>query len=125
MNALRSSVLLLLIGGLWLALAGMANEPPRVAIAVEGARYQYEPATVRLRVRVERHPENRALTVALISDGFERSSLEQLDGASAPLTRWIEYRDVPQGVYYAFAVVQRTDKGLLRAVEQVTVMGRF
>ena len=123
MPVLRASVLLLLVGGLWLALAGFSHEP--VSIAVEGSRYQYEPATVRLRVRVERDPANRALTVALVSDGFERSSLEQLDGTAAPLVRWVEYRDVPFGVYSAVAVVQRTEKGLLRAEDTLTVLGRY
>ena len=122
MNGLRASVLLLLSGGLWLALAGFSNEP--VSIAVEGGRYQYEPATVRLRVRVARDPANRALTVALVSDGFYRSSLEQLDGTAAPLVRWVEYRDVPFGVYSAMAVVQQTEKGLLRAEDTLTVLGR-
>ena len=124
MPALRASALLMLLGGAWLAFSALANEP-RVQIALEGPRYQYEPATIRIRITVERDPANRALTVALISEGFETSSLEELAGVDAPRTRWITYRDVPSGGYTVLAEVQRPSKGLLRAVERVTVLSRF
>ena len=121
MPVLRASVLLLLVGGLWLALAGFSNEP--VSIAVEGARYQYEPATVRLRVRVERDPANRAVIVGIFSDSFERSSLEELS-ADAALVRWINYTDVPAGEYVVVALLQRAS-GPLRAEDRLTVLGRY
>ena len=122
MNGLRASVLLLLSGGLWLALAGFSNEP--VSIAVEGARYQYEPATVRLRVRVERDPANRAVIVGIFSDSFERSSLEELPGADAALVRWVDYAGIPAGEYVVVALLQRAS-GPLRAEDRLTVLGRY
>ena len=123
MSALKACWLVLLTGAVWLALSALADAP-RVTVAVEGSRYQYEPATVRLRVRVVQHPDNRALTVALVSDGFERSSLEQLEGAASPLVRWIDYRDVPAGEYAVVAEVVRTT-GAAQARDRLTVLSRF
>ena len=124
MSALRACVLMLLVLGLWLGLSALARES-RLQLAIEGARYQYEPATVRLRVSVERHPANRALTVALVSDGFERSSLEQIDGMDSPRTRWVNYRDVPAGNYAVIAILHRPPDRPLRVEDTLTVIGRF
>ena len=122
MNSLRAATVLLLAGFVMLALAGLSNEP--VSIAVEGARYQYEPATVRLRVRVERDPANRAVIVGIFSDSFERSSLEELPGADAALVRWVDYAGIPAGEYTVIALLQRTS-GPLRAEDRLTVLGRY
>ena len=124
MTALRASGLLLLVGGLWLALAGFSNEP--VSIAVEGARYQYEPATVRLRVRVEPNAANRELDVALWSGG-ERAygSRGQLDGEKASITRWVAYKDVQAGEYIATATVFRQGAEPVQGRSKLTVLGRY
>ena len=79
-----------------------------VQIAVEGARVQFEPGVVRVRVRVVPHAVNRGVTVAAISEGFTRSSYEQLDGLQAPITRWIEWRDIPAGEYDVIAHLSPT-----------------
>ena len=87
---------LLAVGGLaYVYHLAVAAAP--VQIAVEGARVQFEPGFLRVRVRVVPHAVNRGVTVAAISEGFARSSYEQLDGLQAPITRWIEWRGVTGG----------------------------
>ena len=78
-----------------------------VTIVVESGYYLFEPAWIRVRVRVEPDPENRALSVAILSDSSETSSLEQLPGDKARATRWVTYKDVPAGDYEAIAYVDR------------------
>lgn len=123
MPALRASVLLLLLGAVWLALSALANEP-RLQINVEGGRYVFEPASIRLRIRVEPDAENRALTVALLSEGYETSSLEELHGVRAARTRWVEYKAVPAGSYDVEAVVHRPSARAWRASGRLVVLAR-
>jgi len=78
-----------------------------VRVTVESGYFQYEPATIRLKVHVTPDALNRALSIAIYSDEYERGSLEEMDGADAPMTRWVEYRAVPAGEYDAVAVVHR------------------
>lgn len=74
---------------------------------MEGYAIQFAPAYVRLRILVEPDAANRGLYVALVSEGFETSSYEQLEGMDSPRTRWREFKDVPEGEYAAVAVVER------------------
>jgi len=101
-----------------------ATAGEKVRVTVEGAIMQFEPASVRLRIRVEPDAENRALTVAVLSEGYERSSLEQLDGADAPISRWITYKGIPAGDYEAVAVVYRPNADNWRAAAVFKVLGR-
>lgn len=105
-------------------LAVWARDDAKLRIVVEGGRVQMEPAWIRLRIRVEPDALNRALTVALIGDGFETSSLEQLEGDRARITRWIEYKDVPAGVYAVVAEVYRPPEQAWHAEAEVTVISR-
>lgn len=123
MGALKASIVLIMTGAFYLALAGLANEP-RVQIHVESG-FQFEPAYVKLKVRVIPHKENRGLTVALVSEGYERSSLEELSGDQAPITRWIEYRDIPSGEYAVIAILQRPPERPILARDRLTVLSRF
>ena len=95
-----------------------------LAITVESGRMQFEPAYIRLRVRVEPHPDNRALAVGIVGPDFETSSLEQLDGDKAPITRWRDFKDVPAGEYQAIAHIVRVDGSEDVAQDTVTVIGR-
>ena len=116
---------LLLSAGILVLLAFLhSNTGERLRIVVESGTYQFAPATVRLRIRVEPDAANRALAVGLISDGYETSSLEQLSGAQAPITRWVEYHDIPAGVYAVVATVHRPDADPWRAATAVTVVGQ-
>src|SRR3990167_4997924 len=101
-----------LISLLWWTNAGTAAP----LSGLGGARVQFEPGVVRVRVRVVPHAVNRGVTVAAISEGFTRSSYEQLDGLQAPITRWIEWRDVPAGEYDVIAHLSPA-----RAAERATV----
>ena len=110
-----------------LALAAFAyavadNAP--VQIALEGPRVQFEPATIRLRIRILPHASNRGLTVAAISEGFARSSWEDLPGANAPITRWVEYRYVPAGHYTIQVILARSDGTARNSNDSLIVLGR-
>lgn len=95
-----------------------------VRVTVESGYFQYEPATIRLKVRVEPDVLNRALSIAIYSDDYERGSLEELNGADAPITRWIEYRAVPAGEYAAVAVLHRPADRPVRTSAPFMVLGQ-
>lgn len=103
----------------------LAVADAQVRIAVESGYYLSEPAYIRLRVTVQPDPANRGLTVAAVSANFETSSYEQLDGASAPRTRWRDWRDIPAGEYVVVADVDRSPQRPWRATTRFTVVGRL
>ena len=90
-------MLLLVVAVVWWALNAVANEP-RVRVVVESGYFVRAPAWIRLRVSVEPDAANLVLIVGALSDGFERVSDEQLDGARSRRTRWIEWPAVPAGL---------------------------
>lgn len=114
-------VLSLILAWLWVLL--VARQHATLRVIVEGGHVRAAPAWIRLRVQVAPDPLNRWLTVAIVSDGFGRSSLEQLDGARAPRTRWVEYPDVPAGVYTVQAIVARPPQRPWRAHAGFQVVG--
>jgi len=116
----RLPVAVMLVLGV--TLACLLLEP--VTVTVESGYFVFEPAWIRLRVRVEPEAENRGLTVALHGDDYDTSSYEQLDGDHAPRTRWVTFKDVPAGVYTVTAIVERAEGRPWRATAGVTVMGR-
>lgn len=114
--------LLLTMGALaWLA--HMVIEEAPVRVFLEGPRVQFEPGAIRVRVRVEPHPDNRGLTVAAISEGYSRSSFEQLEGAASPRTRWVSYPDIPAGEYDIIAQLSRVS-GEAADRASLSVLGR-
>lgn len=104
------------------AFAAVADRDP-LSITVVGGYFQWEPATIRLKIRVQPDPANRVLLFGIDSDGFVRSSLEELDGDS-PMTRWVEYQSVPAGEYTAFAIVRRADASDWHATTPMTILSR-
>ena len=112
--------MLLMVGILAYAVHMVVNEA-KVRVTLEGQQHPFAPAALRFRVRVEPDTANRALTVALVSAEYERSSLEQLEGADAQITRWIDFVNVPAGAYVAEAVVHRPTATIWRAHMFVTV----
>ena len=102
--------------------ASLIVTPPNLSVTVEGSRIQFEPGYVRLKIRVQPDPANRALTVGIVSAEFETSSLEQLDGDRAPLTRWKEFRDIPAGEYVAIAEVYRPGADLWHAEDHIRIL---
>ena len=110
----------------WLAIGAclvvsLLVRPQNLSVTVEGARIQFEPGYVRLRIRVTPDTQNRALTIGLVSPAFERSSLEQLEGERAPVTRWVEYKDIPAGDYAVVAEVYRPPDEPWHAEDWLTV----
>ena len=95
--------------------------PAQATITVVG-HFHTAPATIRLRVRVEPDAANQLLTTVIDADGFYTSSDEDLTARSRP-TRWVEFRDVPEGFYAATAVVQRVSGRPWRARTAFVVIG--
>ena len=123
MNWCRGSALVCMVAALYFALWA-ASEDAKLKVTVEGGRIQFEPATVRLRVRVEPDPQNRALTVGIDSADFSTSSLEQLEGDRAPITRWRTFTGIPAGEYEAIAELYRAPNESVLARDRLTVLGR-
>lgn len=117
MTIVRAAMLLLMAGSVLCASSG-------VAVVVENGRFAREPAWIRVRVRVDRDSANRGLTVAALSEGFERHSYEQLDGMLARRTRWVEWPDVPAGEYLVVAVVNRGALPVWRATARINVIAQ-
>lgn len=77
-------------------------------------------------VRVERHPENRALVVVAAEAGeIVRQSGIQLDGAHAMRTHWIRWR-LPAGELTIRAVLcaERCDRPVASVTRRMTVLSR-
>lgn len=93
-----------------LALLLMALAPikvPPVGVVVEGGRYLSSHATARLRVTVDPQKTNRGLWTAIEATGYATAHYEQLEGAQSARTRWVEFADLPDGEYTAWARVLR------------------
>lgn len=99
-------ILLVLASAVGLAVAPKAEPKPKpVAIVVEHGPALPSGAVVRLRITVEPNPANREMWVAIEASGYAAASFEQLDGTSAPRTRIVEFKGVPDGEYSAYARV--------------------
>lgn len=102
--------------------------PSPVSIAVEGSRFPFEPATVRLKLTIEPDSRNRWVWFGLDDGQTDRPSYvsgHSLNGADEPRTRWREFRDVAAGSYAAFIQVQRVDGTEATARDTVTVQARY
>lgn len=104
----------------------MGSESTRVSI-IRPTRFLYDDQSSRWWVRVEPHDEHRWLVLAAMDEGGPvRSSREQLDGANAPRTRWIDWRSgLPAGDYRVVAIVYSQSKEVARASVPLTVLARF
>jgi len=121
---LRALPLVLIVGAAYFLV--WANlEHNKLKITVESGRILFEPAYIRLRVRVEPDPQNRALAMGIVGDSFETSSLEQLEGDRARITRWVDYKDVPAGDYTAVAQLLRVDGTTETVRDSFQVIGRY
>lgn len=123
MTWLRACPMVLIVAVLFFLLTAVRNDA-QLKIAVEGARIQFEPGTVRLRIRVEPDKANRALTVGLIGPDFETSTLRQLEGDQAALTHWFTFKAVPAGEYIAVSEVYRPSAKTWHAEDRLTVLAR-
>ena len=62
-------------------------------------RFVSAPGYLRSLIRVAPHEANRMLRVEIDSAGYYRSSDIQLDGASAPTSHFVDWKEVPAGKY--------------------------
>jgi hypothetical protein len=124
MTTLKALPLVLIGAAIWFLLAAAVTDK-KLSLAVESGRMSFEPAFIRLRIRVEPDAANRALAVGIVGAEFETSSLEQLAGAGAPKTRWREFKGVPAGEYQAVASVQRADGSQTTVTDRLIVLGRY
>ena len=62
-------------------------------------RFVAAPGYLRSLIRVAPNAENRLLRVEIDSAGYYRSSEIELDGASAPMSHFMDWKAVPAGKY--------------------------
>lgn len=82
-------------------------------------RATQSPGTIRVTATVERHPDNRKITIEAESGEFLRSSSASLDGAEASRTYTRVFGGLPPGTYDVSARLERNDGTEL--IEAVTV----
>jgi len=84
-----------------------------------------EPASVSVEVAVERHADNRLLTIVIDSGSYYWSSERQLDGKEGPYLSVFNCRELPAGEYAVQASVVGAD-GRVRATarNRIIVMSR-
>ena len=123
MAPLAASVLLILVGALWLALAALANEP-RVSIRTHGGS-GFAPRDYAVTIIVEPHAENRQLILETVgAPGEYRRSDRALNGDKAARVRQEWIKGVAAGCYTFRASV--ADNAAIRASaesHQVIVYG--
>lgn len=102
----------------WMVAMWMAVSP--VAIEVS-PRFGRAPQTIRIRVQVEPHRDNRVLCVGYVGTR-DRESCEGIDGGTAR-TRWVEFRDLPGGRYTVFAVVSGVNDRRFQVTRPLCVVG--
>jgi hypothetical protein len=62
-------------------------------------RFVSAPGYLRSLIRVAPHDANRVLRVEIDSESYYRSSDIQLEGASAPMSYFVDWKEVPAGKY--------------------------
>jgi hypothetical protein len=62
-------------------------------------RFVSAPGYLRSLIRVSPNEKNRVLRVEIDSAGYYRSSDIQLEGASAPMSHFVDWKEVPAGKY--------------------------
>ncbi len=108
----------LLVAGLCILALVLAGEPARVQI-LHAPRYLTDDTPVSFDVRVLPDAANRLLVMAALDDTGEaiRRSDEELDGATAQVTRRLEWNSLRAGSYTLLA---RTFDGAGRQLAQAT-----
>ena len=117
MNALAASILILMMGCLWLALSALANEPRiRVTAAICGNKecskrgvVAFEPVRIDVEAFVPRHDQNRVVRLGLVCDGEPMLSAQEMDGRTDPPVFNRTYRDVLAGECIGVGQVIRAD----------------
>ena len=102
------------------------TQPKHDALSIsETPAQSFEPAYVRVRIHVDKAPENRLLAWACDSgDGMRFSSEIQLDGENAQQTFVIDRKDVTGGEYECVAALARQGMQPIYAHTKFTVIPR-
>lgn len=108
-----------------LLIATSANADRGIANIRVTPATSFEPANVLLQVVVQRHTDNRLLTVTVDSGSFFWSSERQLDGQEGPYVSVFICRQLPAGEYDVNASVTGSDgKVRGRASNRIVVVSR-
>jgi methionine-rich copper-binding protein CopC len=123
-DAVGVKVLTTIIAVLLLISASAAADRGIANIRVTPAT-SLEPANVSVQVAVERHADNRRLTIVVDSGSYYWSSERQLDGQDGPYLSVFNCRELPAGEYAVQASVVGQD-GRVRATarNRIIVMSR-
>jgi hypothetical protein len=96
-----------LLGCLIVLSASLVSAAAPITLTISH-RFGFEPMSVKAKIQIEPHYQNRELCIAAESDqGFARSSCWELNGQYAPITFWYDYKDLPAGRYGVQAVLRR------------------
>ena len=123
-DAVGVKVLTTIIAVLLLISASAAADRGIANIRVTPAT-SLEPANVSVQVAVERHADNRRLTIVVDSGSYYWSSERQLDGQNGPYLSVFNCRELPAGEYAVQASIVGQD-GRVRATarNRIIVMSR-
>ncbi len=114
---MRWSVLLLAL----LSLGNAPSDPP-VKITLY-PKIAQAPATVHLKVIVERHPENRLVTIEIDGENYYQAGERPIEGDAGQRV-WDEWwLDLPCGSYAVTVVLHRADRTTHRARETTKILG--
>lgn len=95
------------IAAVGLAVGPKPEKVAPVAVVIEHGTVLPHQGTARLRVTVDPRSMNRGLWTAIEASGYATAHYEQLEGAKSPKTRWVEFRDLPDGNYTAWVRLLR------------------
>lgn len=108
---------------LLLALFSLANtEAPPLRVTVRPLIAQ-APATIHLKLIIERHPENRMVRIAIDGENYYQAGDKALEGDAGQRVWDIWWRDVPCGTYEVSAVLVRADGKTYREASPMQVRG--
>lgn len=84
-------------------------------------RLAFAPANVRALVKIIPAPANRTAVMQLDGDDYYRRSDEQLEGADAPTSRWLQFSALPCGTY-VFTVTVLDNRAQVLNTASTTLM---
>lgn len=117
----RSPWARVLCTSIWLMAPAIDLSSARAIVLTASPRTAFEPAGLQIRLTIERHAENRSVSLTLDDGvGYFRDSRWQLDGEDSPRTHWIRWPRIPAGEFQLTAVVW-TGTGKARAADTLAI----
>lgn len=86
-------------------------------------QYCAEPCLIRVQVRLEPHPDDRALVIEADNGEYFRSSLVQLPGDRGPSIHTLTLKSLPAGRFSIRVMLSRTDGVEALARDSINVLG--